>query len=132
MLPASCGFMKTNRCNTGVWVTLDDRIHSQDCKLQEVQKLLSVSDSHKVQAFSELIKQLVSSKQPTVDSFDIKVPLTLLKNALFLAGKLNQSINQLRRSFIKPSLPVLHTRLADIADDSSEYLFGDSITNSLP
>ena len=132
MLTANCGFMKTNRCNTGVWVTLEERIHSQDCKLQEVQKLLSVSDSHKVQASSELTKQLRSSKQPTVDSFDVKVPLTLLKNALFLAGKLNQSINQLRRSFIKPSLPVQYTRSADIADDSSEHLFGDSITNFLP
>ena len=48
-----------------------------------------------------------------------------------LAGKLNQSINQLRRNFIKPSLPVQYARLADIADDSSEHLFRDSITDSL-
>ena len=66
-----------------------------------------------------------------MDSFDVKVPLTLLKNALSLAGKFNQSINQLRRNFIKPSLPVPCARLADIADDSSEHLFGDSITDSL-
>ena len=73
----------------------------------------------------------MSSKQPTADSFDVKVPLTLLKSALSLAGKLNQSINQLRSNFIKPSLPAQYARLADIADDSSEHLFGDSITDSL-
>ena len=101
-LPANCGFIKTKQCNIEVWVTLGDQVHSQDCKLQEVQKLLAASVSYIVQASSELTKQLVSSKQPTAASFDVKIPLTLLKNALSLAGKLNQSINQLRRNFIKP------------------------------
>ena len=117
-LSVNCGVMKTKRCNTEVWVTLEGRIRSQDCKLQEFEKLLAASASHIVQASSELTKQLVSSKQPTVDLFDVKVPLTLLKNALSLAAKLNQSINPLRGSFIKPSLPAQYARLADIADDS--------------
>ena len=94
--------MKTKRCTTEVWVTLGDQICSQDFKLQEVQKLLVASASHIVQVSSELTKQLVSPKQPTVDSFDVKVALTLPKYVLSLAGKLNQSINQLRRIFIKP------------------------------
>ena len=102
-LPANCGFMKTKRCNTEVCVTVGNRIRSQDCKLQEVQKLLVASASRIVEASSEITKQLVSSKQPTVDSFDVKVPLTLLKNVLSLVGKLNKTINQLRRNFIKPS-----------------------------
>ena len=99
--------------------------------MQEVQKLLPISASHIAKASSKLTKQLVSTKQPTVDSFDVKVPLTLLSNALSLAGTLNQSINQLGRIFIKPSLPVQYARLADITDDSSEHLFRDSITDSL-
>ena len=45
-LPANCGFVKTKRCNTEVWVILGDRIPSQDCKLQEIQKLLAASASH--------------------------------------------------------------------------------------
>ena len=94
--------MKTKQCTTEVWVTLVDQICSQDFKLQEVQKLLVASVSHIVQASSELTKQLVSLKQPTGDSFDVKIPLTLRKYVLSLAGKLNQSINQLRRVFIKP------------------------------
>ena len=123
--------MKTKRCNTEAWVTLGDRVCSQDCKLQEVQKLLEASASHIVQDSSEFTKQLVSSKEPSVNSFDVNVPLTLLKNALSLAGALNQSINQLRRTFIKPSLLVQYARLADIADGSSDHLFRDSITDSL-
>ena len=89
------------------------------------------SASHIMQASSKLKKQLVSSKQPTIDSFDIKIPLTLLKNALSLTGKLNQSFNQLRKNFIKPLLPVQYDRLADIVDDSSKHLFKDIITDSL-
>ena len=81
-LPANCGFKKTKRYNKEVWVILGDQIRSQNCKLQEVQKLLAASASHIVQASSELRKQLLSSKQPTVDSFNVKVSLTLLKNAL--------------------------------------------------
>ena len=73
----------------------------------------------------------MSSKQPTIDSFDIEIPLTLLKNTLSLTGKLNQSFNQLRKNFIKPSLPVQYDRLADIADDSSKHLFKDIMTDSL-
>ena len=130
-LTANYGFMETKRCNTKVWVTLGNRVCSQDCKLQKVQKLLAASASHIVQASSELTKQLVSFKQSTVDSFNVKVPLTLLKNAVSLAGKLDQSINQPRRNFIKPSLPVQYARLADIADDISEHLSGYSITDSL-
>ena len=83
-------FRKTKRCNTEVRITLGDGKRSQHCKLRDVQK-----------NSSELSKQLVSSKQLTVDSFDVKMSLTLLKNALFLASELNESIQQLRRNFIK-------------------------------
>ena len=129
-LPANWGFTKTKQCTTEVWVTLGEWVRSQYCKLQEVQKLLAAPASQIVQASSELTKQLVSSKQPRTDSLDAKVPLTLLQNALSLAGKLNRSINQLRRNFITP-LPAQYARLADIADDSSEHFFRDSITDSL-
>ena len=98
--------MKTKRYNTEAWFILGNQIRGQECKLQEVQKLLAPSASHIVKASSELSKQLVFSKQPTVDSFDVKISLPLLKNALSLAGKLNQTINKLRRNFIKPSLSV--------------------------
>ena len=63
-LPENCRLMKTKRCNTEVWVTLGDRIRSQDCKLQEVQKLLAASASFIVQASSELTKQLCLLNSP--------------------------------------------------------------------
>ena len=47
-LPANCGFMKTKQCSTEVWVALGDRIHSQGCKLQEVQKLLAAPVSSSI------------------------------------------------------------------------------------
>ena len=47
-LPANCGFIKTKQCKTEVWVILGDRVCSQDCKLQEVKKLLASSASHLV------------------------------------------------------------------------------------
>ena len=34
-------------------------------------------------------------------------------------------------NFIKPSLPAQYVRLADIAVESSEHLFGDSVTDFL-
>ena len=84
------GFRKTKPRNTEVRITLGDRKRSQDCKLRDVQK-----------NSSELAKQLVPSKQLTVDSFDVKMSLTFLKNALFLASELHESIQQLRRNLIK-------------------------------
>ena len=63
--------MKTKSYNTEVCVTLGDRSRRQDWKLQKAQKLLAASASYIEQTFSELTKQLVSSKQPTVDAVDV-------------------------------------------------------------
>ena len=53
---------------------------------------------------------------------DVKVPWTVLKNALPLTGNFNQTMNYLRRNFIKPSLPTQCARLIDIADGSSKCI----------
>ena len=50
-----------------------------------------------------------------------------LKDALSLAGKTNNSLNQVRRQLIKPCLPAKFAKLADINDDYAEFLFGDNI-----
>ena len=54
-------------------------------------------------------------------------PLTKFKDALSLADKANQELNQFRRNMIKPYLPPQFSKLADISDDSKNFLFGDSI-----
>ena len=54
-------------------------------------------------------------------------PLTKFKDALSLAGETNQELNQFRRNMIKPYLPPQCSKLADVSDDSKNFLFGDSI-----
>ena len=58
-------------------------------------------------------------------------PLTKMKDANFLADKANQELNQFRRNMIKPYLPPQFIKLADISDDSTNFLFGDSIADTV-
>ena len=56
----------------------------------------------------------------------ISKPLSLLKNSLSLAGNVNH-----RRDIIKPTLPSQFVKIAESADDSSAYLFGESLTEKM-
>ena len=58
-------------------------------------------------------------------------PLTKIKDALSLAGKANQELNQFKRNVIKPYLTPQFAKLADISDDSKILLFGDSIADKV-
>ena len=58
-------------------------------------------------------------------------PLTKMKDAISLADKANQELNQFRRNMIKPYLPPQFIKLADISDDSTNFLFGDSIADTV-
>ena len=58
-------------------------------------------------------------------------PLTKMKDALSLEGKANQESNQFRRNMIKPYLPPQFAKLADISDDSKNFLFGDLIADTV-
>ena len=59
------------------------------------------------------------------------IPLTMLKDSLSLAEKMSQSISQLRRKLIKPVLPPQFSKLAEKSEKSSEWLFGDSVSESV-
>ena len=48
------------------------------------------------------------------------ITLTMLKDSLSLAGKMSQSINQLRRKLIKPTLPPQFSKLAEKSEESPE------------
>ena len=131
-VPANCQFLTPKKTNTEIWVTLPGSVRSHDCKLQDIQKIFTTSTILSLKAASELTNILQSLKQgkPITDK-DIKTPMTSLKDSLSLAGKVNQSINQLRRYLIKPSLPSQYSKLADLTDESAEHLFGDSISEKL-
>ena len=67
----------------------------------------------------------------TVNNVDIKEAMNSLKDSLSLSGKVSQNINQLRKDLIKPSLPTKYIKLTTMGDESTELLFGDSISESL-
>ena len=48
-----------------------------------------------------------------------------------LQGKLNRELNQSRRNMIKPYLPPQFAKLAGISDDNKNFLFGDSISDTV-
>ena len=56
---------------------------------------------------------------------NIMLPLSKIKDAPSLAGKANQGLNQFRRNIIKPYLPPKFAKLANICDDSKNFLAGD-------
>ena len=58
-------------------------------------------------------------------------PLTKIKDALSLEGKANQESNQFRWNMIKPYLPPQFAKLADISDDSKNFVFGDLIADTV-
>ena len=53
------------------------------------------------------------------------------QDAISLARKVNQELNQFSRNMIKPYLPPQFAKLADISDDSKNFLFGDSVASTV-
>ena len=68
---------------------------------------------------------LVAASKSSGGKIDIMPPSTKIKDALSLAGKTNQELNQFKRNMIKPYLPPQFAKLADNNDDSKDFLFGD-------
>ena len=61
--------------------------------------------------------------------YDLKKSMSFLKDAFSFGCKPNQSLNQLRRTLIRPSGQTRQfSNLADIKNEIFEYLFGDSIS----
>jgi len=61
----------------------------------------------------------------------VKDTMLSLKEAMNLAGKTSQFLNQFRRDQIKPSLPRDFKKLAMDNDESPEFLFGSSVCDRL-
>ena len=72
-----------------------------------------------------------SEKEDGDKQTDIKSPLTKLKDTIFFAGKVNQSINQFRRNHVNLSLPAKLTKLGKKEEESSAWIFGDSVSESI-
>jgi len=128
LIPANCPFLSAKRTNPEIWPTISGTNRTYEVKLQNIQKLHASSVTYMLQSASELTKILASTADKDID---IKKPLTMLKDSLSLAGKLIQSLNQFRRDIIKHALPPQYAKLADLDDDSSKYLFGESISDKV-
>ena len=76
-----------------------------------------------------LIWHLLKGKSMEANRHQV-ITIDKLKDWLSLAGKFNQSINQVCRNLVKPSLPVKFTKLGEKAEKSCTCFFGDSISES--
>ena len=84
-----------------------------------------------LQAASNMSQYLVAASKSLGGKIDIMPLLTKIKNALSLAGKANQELNQFRRNMIKLYLLPQFAKFADISDDSKNLLFGDSVADTV-
>ena len=98
---------------------------TNDIALQQIQKTHAASVSLIVKAASENTNSLSKSASR---KDDIMIPLTMLKDSLFLVRKMSQSINQLRRKLFKPALSPQFSKLAE---NSEEHQNGCFVTQCL-
>ena len=128
-IPENCQFLKTKEINKPVWTILAGSQRTIDKAIQDIQKMYASSVALTLKAASEMTYYLRHKEDHSRNSeLDIETPLSMLKDSLSIAGKVNQTINQFRRNLVRPSLPSQFAKLADKVDESSEWLFGDCIS----
>lgn len=128
LTPENCKYLVPKRVNKEVWGNVTSSQRTNDMKLQKVQKIAAASLTSMLKVASTLSQHLQKENDKNLD---IKGLLTYLKDSMALAGMANQQINQMRRDLIKPTLPPVFRKLADSVDESAEFLFGDSLTQSM-
>ena len=96
--------------------------------MQSIEKTYVASTTLMLKAASELTKLLPKHNNVNLD---IKAPLSLLKNSLSLAGNVNRALNQYRCDIIKSTVLSQFVKIAELADDSSVYLIGESLTEKM-
>ena len=127
-LPANCSFLVPKRTNSEIWTNLPSYVRSNDVKLQEIQKTHAAAATMILRAASDVTEASKQKSDPTPLIVNV---MTSLKEAMSLAGKTSQLLNQLRRDQIKPNLPSNFKKLAVEVDEASEMLFGESVCDRL-
>ena len=128
-IPSNCQFLQPKRTNVETWSVIPPSSRSRDRGNQDTQIIIAASTSLILQAVPGMSQYLVVASKSSGEKIDIMPPLPKMKDALYLAGKANQELNQFRRNMIKPYLPPQFAKLADIRDDSKNFLSGDSIAD---
>ena len=124
-IPSSCEFLVSKKVNPEIWSKMGTFNRSTDFKLQHAQSIHAAAT--KILRVASILTGLFKEKMPR----EIKEALTELKDSMTLAGNVSEQINQVRRDFIKPTLPREYKKLALEADETSELLFGSSLCEKL-
>ena len=130
-IPSKCQFLQPKRTNFGICPVAPPSSRSRDRGIQDIQINTAASASLIYQAASDMSQYLVVSLKSSGGNFKIMPRLTKIKDVLFLPGKANQELNQFRRNMVKPYLPPQFAKLANISDNSKNFLFGDSVADTV-
>ena len=130
-IPSNCQILHPKRTNVEIWSVIPPSSCGRDSGIQDIQIITAASASLILQAASDMSQYVVVASKSSGGQIDIMPPQSKIKDALSLAGKANQELNQFRRNMIKPYLPIQFAKLADINDDSKNFLFGDSIADTV-
>ena len=74
---------------------------------------------------------LVAESNSSRGKIEIMPPLTKIKDVLSITGKTNQELNQFRNNKIKSYVPPKFAKLPDINNNSKNFIFGDSIADTV-
>ena len=120
LIPKNCTFLTPKSLNREIYTDkrLSGPARAYDKRIQEIQKLHAASATLMLQASTKLFS--LRKRNPEADE-----PLGMLKDSLKFFGTANQNLNKLRRDMIKPCLLSDVRKLADIAPEEHELLFGD-------
>ena len=122
-IPSNCQFLQPKRKNVEILSVIPPSSCSGDRGIQNIQTITAASASLILQAASDISQYLVAASKSRGGKIDIMPPLTKIKDALSVARKASQELNQLWRNMIKPYLPPQFEKLEDISDDSKNFLF---------
>ena len=130
-IPSNYQILQPKRKNVEIWSVIPPSLRSRNRGIQVMEAITAASASLILQAVSDMSQCFAVASKNSRGKIAIMSPLTKIKDALSLAGKANQESNQYRRDMIKPYLSPQFAKLADIIDDSKNYLFGDSIVDAV-
>ena len=133
-IPSNCKFLDVKSTNKEIWNATATNIRACDVRLQNIQKSHSAMTSALLQVASDIseIKSAIGShKLAGAGKVNFVLCNDHIKDALSLAGHVNQAINQHRREGFKPTIPDSLKKLVKTSTDESALLFGDDINDRI-
>ena len=129
LIPNNCEFVKVPKLNEAVAqnrkiIPYHKRV---DRRLSDIQKSISLTASAILQIANESLKCLRESES----SFDHKKVVSTAIDAISFMAKATHSLSTESKDHLKPALNAKVRSLCDLEPPSSEYCFGENMTESL-